>query len=110
MDNAENRKQRVLVAEDVSVIAYKITKVLEDGGFSVENALDGEQCLEKIQSFKPDLIILDIMMPKINGIEILKIVKSNAETAHIGVIVCTGKGFTTEQNLVDELGAFEMDS
>ena len=103
-----NRKQRILVAEDVMVIAYRMTKGLEEQGFDVDHAEDGEQCLEKIESFKPDLIILDLMMPKIHGIDVLKTLKSNPETAQIGVIVCTSQNFTTEQRTAEQLGVFDF--
>ena len=108
MQDTENRKQRILVAEYVMVIAYRMTKGLQDHGFDVDSAEDGEKCLEKIKSFKPDLIILDLMMPKIHGIDVLRILKSNPETTQIGVIVCTSHSFTTQQRIAEGLGAFDF--
>jgi CheY-like chemotaxis protein len=81
---------------------------LQSRGFDVDLAQDGEQCLEKIRSFKPDLIVLDIMMPKVHGIDILKMLKADTETEQIGVIVCTAKSFKTEQDFVNEFGAFDI--
>ena len=108
MTDCEDRKQRVLVAEDVRLISYKIVNALESREFDIEVAQDGEQCLEKIESFKPDLIILDLMMPKVHGMDILRTIKSDSETDHIGVIVCTSQSFSTEQRLAEELGAFDF--
>jgi CheY-like chemotaxis protein len=108
MAKSEERKKRVLVAEDVSVISHRIRKTLESRGFVVEVAQDGEQCLQKVKSFAPDLLILDLMMPKVHGIDILKALRADTETDRIGVIVCTSKDFTTEQRLADELGAFDV--
>jgi len=108
MDNSDNQKKRILVAEDVKVISYQITRAMESQGFDVDLAQDGEQCLEKIQSFKPDLVILDLMMPKVHGIDILKKMRSDADAENIGAIVCTAKSFKIEHELVKELGAFDI--
>ena len=59
-----------------------------------------------VSHFKPDLIVLDLMMPKIHGIEILRRLRASPGTANIGVIVFSSKSFTTEQRVAEELGAF----
>lgn len=72
-------------------------QALEQAGYTVEEAGDGEECLAKARASKPDLVILDIMMPKLHGIEVLKALRSDADTAEMGVIVCTAKDFRTDQ-------------
>ena len=96
---------RILVAEDVQTISLWIRRILEARGWEVAVAEDGEQCLEMARDLLPDVIILDIMMPKMHGIEVLKQLKSDDRLKDIGVIVCTSKDFATELNLVQELGA-----
>jgi len=59
---------RILIAEDVRVIALKTTRDLEKAGYRVEVAADGEECLCKAIDTLPDLIVLDIMMPKLHGL------------------------------------------
>jgi len=108
MDNFDERKKRVLVAEDVKVISKAIMRTIKKHDFDVDIAEDGEQCLEKVRSFCPDLVILDLMMPKIDGVQVLKEIKTNPDTEDIGVIVCTAQNYKTEQETVKELGAFDI--
>ncbi|MFC1508808.1 response regulator [Candidatus Omnitrophota bacterium] len=101
------KNPRVLVAEDTELISKLMKVILLKNGFEVDVAHDGEQCLEKIETFKPDLVILDIMMPKIHGIDVLK--KIRDEDEHIpGVIICTSKGYRTDLEQYQELGAFDV--
>jgi len=99
---------RVLVAEDVEVTSFKLTRTLESAGYKVDSASDGEECLERVDSFKPDLILLDLMMPKLHGIEVLRRLRADPETRHIGVIICSAKGFKTEHASASDLGAWDF--
>lgn len=96
---------RVLVAEDVEVISLVMTQLLIQAGYEVELAEDGEECLEKVGTFKPDLLLLDLMMPKLHGMEVLKRLRSDEATKDLAVIVCTAKTFKTEHSQAMELGA-----
>lgn len=102
------KKGSVLIAEDVKVISRKMVIGLEQGGYDVALAEDGEQCLQMARELLPDLIILDIMMPKIHGIEVLKQLRADIATQHIGVVICTAKSFDTEFSHVATLGAFDF--
>jgi CheY-like chemotaxis protein/phosphoribosyl 1,2-cyclic phosphodiesterase len=108
MANLAQRRLRVLVAEDVESIAELMTTVLERDGFETETAVDGLECLEKTAFFKPDLVVMDIMMPRIHGLDALKRIKADPETAGIGVIICTAKAYKPDEDqaLVD--GAFAI--
>lgn len=108
MTKSDPHTSRVLIAEDVKVISFAISKTLEAKGFEVAVAQDGEQCLEMARSFRPELIVLDIMMPKMHGLEVLKQLKSDADTRSIGVIICTAKGFKPEIERAKELGAIAV--
>jgi CheY-like chemotaxis protein/ribonuclease BN (tRNA processing enzyme) len=96
----------ILVAEDVEVISLMITKILEGKGFEVAHAANGEKALELGRSLLPDLIILDLMMPKMNGLDVLKHLRSEEETHGLGVIICSAKNFKTEMDQAQELGIF----
>src|SRR5476651_454381 len=102
------KKGFVLIAEDVKVISHKMIAVLEQGGYKVALAEDGEQCLEMARTLRPNLVILDIMMPKVHGIEVLKQLRADPATQNIGVIICTAKSFDTELNQVTALGAYDF--
>ncbi|HEY2574659.1 MAG TPA: response regulator, partial [Verrucomicrobiaceae bacterium] len=101
-------KPRILVAEDVRAISILITHVLQGRGYEVEAARDGEECLALIAARRPDLVILDLMMPRLNGIEVLKRLRADAATRDLKVIVCTAKDFTTEMKHVSEFGVSDV--
>jgi CheY-like chemotaxis protein len=101
-------KGRILIAEDVRVIAFKMVQALQAAGYAVETAADGEECLNKVRQTMPDLVVLDIMMPKMHGIEVLKALRDEHRTARTGVIVCTAKDFKTEHDEAARLGVFDF--
>jgi two-component system, OmpR family, alkaline phosphatase synthesis response regulator PhoP len=94
--------KKILVVDDEVRIADTISYALSREGFNVEVAYDGEVALKKINTFSPIILILDIMMPKLNGYEVLKrIEKRNV----IGVIMLTAKSDIVDKVLGLELGA-----
>ncbi|MBI4179796.1 response regulator [bacterium] len=74
-------------------------------GYTVETAEDGEACIEKVGTFRPDLIILDIMMPKLHGLDALKRLKADPETRSIGVMVCSAKSYKPDLDHAHDAGA-----
>jgi two-component system alkaline phosphatase synthesis response regulator PhoP len=98
-------KGKILVVDDEIYIVHILDFSLGMEGYEVVTALDGEQALEKLQSERPDLIVLDIMMPKLDGYEVCKAIKSNAETRHIPVILLSAKGRNVDQKLGFDVGA-----
>lgn len=82
--------------------------LLAHRGYRVELAEDGDACLQIAQSFAPDLILLDIMLPKMHGVDVLKKLKENGQTRGIGVIVCTAKNFKADLDQVRTLGAADI--
>ncbi|HEY1662966.1 MAG TPA: response regulator [Verrucomicrobiae bacterium] len=101
-------KGSVLVAEDLKVISHKMISGLEQMGYSVALAEDGEQCLQMARALRPDLVILDIMMPKMHGMEVLKQLRADPHTQKTGVIICTAKSFEAEQAQMAALGAYDF--
>jgi CheY-like chemotaxis protein/phosphoribosyl 1,2-cyclic phosphodiesterase len=100
--------KRVLVTEDVESIAFLMKRVLEKAGFQTDVAFDGEQCLEKVASFKPDLVVMDIMMPRIHGLAALRRIKADPATSAIGVIICTAKTYKPDEEQALTDGAFAV--
>ena len=98
-------QSRILIAEDVHVIALKTTRDMEKAGYRVDVAGDGEECLRKALDTRPDLIVLDIMMPKLHGLEVLARLRAEPRTAGIPVLIHTAKDFKTEQDEALRLGA-----
>lgn len=80
---------RVLVVEDEEILLAGLREELSGGGYQVEGAMDGLEGLEKVKTFKPDLILLDLLMPKMDGMEMLQKLKADSETRDIPVVVLT---------------------
>ncbi len=104
----EISKPKILIAEDIRTISNRISWIVEDNGYDARIAMDGEMCLEVAREYRPNLIILDLMMPKLHGIDVLKALKADPDFSEIRIIVCTAKGFKTEIDRALELGADDV--
>lgn len=82
-------KQKILVVEDEEILLTALKEELSSGGYEVEGALDGEEGLQKVQSFKPALILLDLLMPKMDGMEMLQKLKADSSTRDVPVVILT---------------------
>jgi DNA-binding response OmpR family regulator len=87
--SAANRTARVLIADDHPQGVELLDAYLADTGFQVETAYDGEEALRKVQDWRPDLVLLDIMMPKISGFEVCKRLKADPATRGVAVLMIT---------------------
>lgn len=97
--------KKILVADDEDLVRSYIEKKLAKLGYTVLVAKDGEEALEKAFSNIPDIILLDVKMPKLNGIEACKKLKSYENTKHIPVIMLSAKAQSSEINEGIEAGA-----
>jgi CheY-like chemotaxis protein len=79
----------LLVVEDDPLMSRMYQKIFTFEKYEVETAADGEEALLKVQQFKPTVILLDVMMPKMNGLEVLERLKANSDTKSIPVIMLT---------------------
>ncbi|MGE5178904.1 MAG: response regulator [Bacteroidota bacterium] len=98
-------KGKILVVDDEIYIVHILDFSLGMEGYEVVTALDGEQALERVASEKPDLIVLDIMMPKLDGYEVCRAVKSNPATRTVPVILLSAKGRNVDQKMGFDVGA-----
>jgi two-component system alkaline phosphatase synthesis response regulator PhoP len=98
-------KGKILVVDDEIYIVHILDFSLGMEGYEVITALDGEQALERMKSEKPDLVVLDIMMPKLDGYEVCKAIKSNPTTKQTPVILLSAKGRNVDQKLGFDVGA-----
>jgi len=85
------KQKKVLVVDDERHIVRLIQVNLERAGYQVVTAFDGAEALKKVAADKPDLIVLDIMMPRMDGFEVLKRLKAKPESSEIPVIMLTAK-------------------
>ena len=84
-------KKKILVVEDEESLLKLQSILLTIRGYTVEGAMDGQEALEAVETMNPDLILLDIMLPKIDGFEVCRQVKANEATRHIPVVMLTAK-------------------
>ena len=97
--------KRVLVVDDEKDIVDLVAYNLEKEGFRVLKAYDGEKALELARTSKPNLILLDLMLPGIQGLEVCKILRNKPETASVPIIMLTAKGDEVDKILGLEIGA-----
>jgi CheY-like chemotaxis protein len=82
---------KALVVDDSMLIRHTVCRYLEERGFTVETAANGQEALESVKKILPDLIITDMQMPKMGGSEFITALKSDPETARIPIVIVAGK-------------------
>ncbi|MCK5122598.1 MAG: response regulator [Candidatus Pacebacteria bacterium] len=103
MNSSKNRK--ILVIEDEATLQRALNEVLSKEGYEVVSALDGLKGLELVQRENPDLILLDIILPKMDGFEVLKKIKENGEISKIPIIILTNLSDVNDIQKALDLGA-----
>ncbi len=98
-------QKKILVADDEKDIVELIAYNLEQEGFAVCRAFDGRKAWEMVHADKPDLVILDLMMPAMPGMEVCRMIRRQAETAAIPIIMLTAKTDPVDKILGLEIGA-----
>lgn len=89
--------KKILVVDDSATDRLYLSEMLQKAGFEISTAEDGQDCLDKINISMPDLVLMDVVMPRLNGFQATRALSKNPETAHIPVIVCTGKEQATDR-------------
>ncbi len=97
--------QRILVVEDEPDIQEIISYNLRQAGFRTEASQDGETALQKAEEFRPDLIILDLMLPGMDGLEVCRLLKQDEQMRHVPVMMLTAKAEEVDRIVGLELGA-----
>ncbi|MFM7122567.1 MAG: response regulator transcription factor [Fluviibacter sp.] len=96
---------KILIVDDEPNIVMSIEFLLKKEGFTTETAGDGDVALDKVRSFVPDLMLLDVMMPKKSGFEVCEILRADSSVRQPRIIMLTAKGRETEQAKGLALGA-----
>jgi len=97
--------RKILIADDEPNIVTALEFLLQRSGYDVLIARDGEEALKAVESARPDLVLLDIMMPVKSGYEICKRIRERPEWAHIKVVMLSAKGRDAEVNKGLTMGA-----
>lgn len=99
--------KRILFVEDDDALASVYLVRLEAEGFEVKRVANGEDALAAAISFKPDLVLLDVMMPKISGFDVLDIIRNTPETANLKVVMLTALSQEADKKHAQALGVDE---
>ena len=97
-----NAPMKILIVDDSRFLRIANERALVRAGYEVISAADGEDGLRLAREEKPDLVVLDMMLPKLSGPEVLRALRKNAETARIPVMVLTSLPQSNEQKLIGE--------
>jgi DNA-binding response OmpR family regulator len=100
--------KRVLVCDDEPYIVESVSYVVRKAGFEVETAEDGEEALAAAQRIRPDLIFLDIMMPKMSGYEVCRRLKEDPATRGAYIVMLTARGQEEDERRALDMGADEF--
>ncbi len=98
-------KANVLIAEDEQNIAESLRFILEQAECNVRHATDGEAALREARLSVPDVLILDVMLPSLNGFDVLKTLRADDALKDVAVMVLTAKGQSQDRQTADALGA-----
>lgn len=96
---------KILVADDNKITLKLIKKFLESNSCEVYEVSNGEECIAFVEQLRPDLILLDVMMPRLDGYSTIKILKSNPKTQEIPVIIFTALNDSSNQSKSIQCGA-----
>lgn len=97
--------KKIFVIEDEKILGEMYESALESQGFEIKIIGNGESAIQEIKKEKPDLILLDLLLPKINGEEVLKNLKSEPETKNIPVFILTNYDTPEDREMGNNLGA-----
>ena len=98
---------RILVVDDSPDVRLALATILEDDGHDVVEAEDGNQVFDLAVAESPSLVLLDVMMPRVNGFDALAALKADTRTSPIPVIMVTAKGRPEDMTMARSLGAVE---
>ncbi len=89
--------RKVLIADDEEGVRRLVRLTLEDGDMEIYEAADGEEALTMAREQHPDLLLLDVMMPKVTGVEVCRSLKADEDTADIVIVMLTAKSRTADE-------------
>lgn len=96
---------KILIVDDEPNIVISLEFLMQQSGYEVDIARDGEEALQKIASFEPDLLLLDIMLPQLNGFEVCQRIRENPQWNELKIIMLSAKGREMDVSKGIALGA-----
>jgi len=106
-DNDKKAKKKILIVDDEPDIVETLKFLIESEGFESITAVDGEEALRKAKEENPDVMILDVMLPKINGYKVCRLLKFDSKYKHIPILMVTARSQEEDKVIGEETGADE---
>lgn len=100
----DNRRQKILLVEDDEGLSQVYIARLEVENFEIRRVPNGEDALATAIEFKPDLILLDVMMPKVDGFNVLDILRNTPETTNVKIVMLTALSQESDRRKAEEMG------
>ena len=97
--------KKILIVDDEPNILLSLEFIIKNAGFDIKTAKDGEEALDQIREWSPNLVLLDVNMPKLDGFEVCQIVRDNSAYDSLKIIMLTAKGRQVEREKGLALGA-----
>lgn len=104
MDEQNKVLKKILLVEDDDALAAVYETRLDAEGFSVKRVANGEEALSTALAYKPDLILLDVMMPKVSGFDVLDILRNTPETTNMKIVMLTALSQDSDKERAESLG------
>jgi two-component system OmpR family response regulator len=95
----------ILIAEDEPSILESLDFILRRAGWSISSVTDGDAVLDAVRRLRPRMVVLDVMLPKRSGFDVLKQIRANVELRSMPVLILTAKGQQQDRRTAEELGA-----
>ena len=95
----------ILIAEDEPSILESLDFILRRAGWTISSVTDGDAALEAVRRLKPRMLVLDVMLPKRSGFDVLKQIRANPDTHALPVLILTAKGQQQDRRIAEEFGA-----
>lgn len=102
-----DKKQKILLVEDDNALASVYEMRLLAEGFDVRRADNGEDALAAVRDYRPDLMVLDVMMPHVSGFDVLDIVRNTPDTVNLKIIMLTALSQDSDKQRAEQLGVDE---
>jgi CheY-like chemotaxis protein len=108
MSNGDIHNMRVLLVEDAPFLRYAFGRLLRMHGFEVMEANDGREALECLNAFRPELVLTDLMMPVMDGVELIERLRADPATADLPVVAITADATESTERKARQAGAIEI--
>jgi len=95
----------ILIAEDEPSILESLDFILRRAGWTISSVTDGDAALEAVRRLRPRMLVLDVMLPKRSGFDVLKQIRASVETRALPVLILTAKGQQQDRRIAEEFGA-----